>query len=76
MIAFLLPPWALDIASGAVDPNAFADKNWIAISLSIAANAVSAWAIIELGLRRGTNGANQYGEDPIASSEQTMSELG
>ena len=36
--------------------------------------AVSIWAIVELGILRGTIGANQYGPDPLPAGKATYDE--
>jgi uncharacterized membrane protein YhaH (DUF805 family) len=38
--------------------------------LSLAAIALSIWAVVELGCLRGTGGPNQYGPDPLGGTAQ------
>lgn len=65
MLVFIVPYWGLEIAS-----DALGDNRAIAIGLSIAGWAFGVWALVELGLLRGTDGPNQYGDDPLATSAQ------
>jgi uncharacterized membrane protein YhaH (DUF805 family) len=41
---------------------------WILVLIG---TALSLWGVIELGFRRGTDGGNQYGPDPIRKPEVT-----
>jgi uncharacterized membrane protein YhaH (DUF805 family) len=40
-------------------------------TLVLIGTALSLWGVIELGFRRGTDGGNQYGPDPIRKPEVT-----
>jgi uncharacterized membrane protein YhaH (DUF805 family) len=40
----------------------------IAIVFLVASFALTIWALIELGFRRGTSGPNDYGPDPLAKA--------
>jgi uncharacterized membrane protein YhaH (DUF805 family) len=40
----------------------------IGIVFSLASFALTVWALIELGLLRGTSGLNDYGPDPLAKA--------
>ncbi len=40
-------------------PNTF---GWILIAISL---GVAIWALVELGIRKGTDGPNEYGADPL-----------
>jgi uncharacterized membrane protein YhaH (DUF805 family) len=59
MLVFMVPMLALNIASDALG------ESLLAVVLSIAQFAFVIWALIELGLLRGTTGENQYGDDPL-----------
>jgi uncharacterized membrane protein YhaH (DUF805 family) len=39
----------------------------VPVIFSLAGSAVSIWALVVLGFLRGTNGANQYGPDPLGA---------
>jgi uncharacterized membrane protein YhaH (DUF805 family) len=70
-IVFILLPWGLDRVSEIVDSTSeLAFRNWIETGLSIATGAVLVWSLVELGILRGATGSNQYGEDPLVSSER------
>ena len=62
MLVFMVPAIALMIASVVMDV-----QGWIATGLSIAEYAFLVWALIELGIVRGTAGPNQYGNDPLVA---------
>jgi uncharacterized membrane protein YhaH (DUF805 family) len=38
------------------------------VALMVLAGALGLWAFVELGLLRGTAGANAYGPDPLADA--------
>lgn len=42
--------------------------NTLGTILGAAAAIVGLWALVEMGFLKGTNGANQFGEDPVAQS--------
>jgi uncharacterized membrane protein YhaH (DUF805 family) len=62
MLVFMVPTLALSLLSEALG------ESLIAIGLSVAGFAFVIWALIELGLLRGTTGENQYGDDPLVPS--------
>ncbi len=39
----------------------------VPVIFSLAGSAISIWALVVLGFLRGTNGANQYGPDPLGA---------
>jgi len=39
----------------------------VPVIFSLAGSVVSIWALVVLGFLRGTNGANQYGPDPLGA---------
>src|SRR5262245_50540211 len=41
----------------------------IGMVLSLIGGAISIWALVELGILRGTIGANQYGPDPVPAAK-------
>jgi uncharacterized membrane protein YhaH (DUF805 family) len=45
-----------------------ANPNWLGWVLNLADAAIAIWFLIELGFLRGTQGANQYGGDPLAAT--------
>lgn len=46
---------------------------WLAGGLRFANLAISVWALIELGIRRGTQGPNRYGDDPLGEQPAVIS---
>ena len=60
LLVFCLLPAILDRV-GAV-------AGGIGIVFSLASFALTVWALIELGLLRGTSGLNDYGPDPLAKA--------
>jgi uncharacterized membrane protein YhaH (DUF805 family) len=40
-------------------------EGWPVGVLRLANLAISVWALIELGIRRGTRGPNRFGDDPL-----------
>lgn len=40
-------------------------EGWPVALLRLANLAISVWALIELGIRRGTLGPNRFGDDPL-----------
>ena len=70
MLVFILPGGIRNTVESGYFYHGTKDwPTWIAIDLSIAAIIVLFWAIIELGLLRGTAGANQYGENPLVPAK-------
>lgn len=43
-------------------------KDTSALALMVIALIILAWAIVELGVLRGTKGPNRFGEDPLATA--------
>ena len=58
LLLFYLAPGALQAAAG----DSFSG---IGLLLNVAGFAVSIWAMVELGILRGTDGPNDYGPDPL-----------
>ena len=60
--------YALGIGFDTIDigGQAVPAPNALGMVLGAAAFIVGLWALVEMGFLKGTNGANQYGEDPIA----------
>jgi uncharacterized membrane protein YhaH (DUF805 family) len=59
LLVFYLVPGILSGVGQALESS-------VALILSLASLAISIWAFVELGCLRGTEGANQYGPDPLA----------
>ncbi len=64
-LVFLWTPGVLDRIS-----NKVAEDSAIWWVLVLAGAALSLWGLIELGFRRGTDGANDYGPDPLGKTDQ------
>jgi uncharacterized membrane protein YhaH (DUF805 family) len=60
LLVFYLVPGILSGVGQALESSS------VALILSLASLAISIWAFVELGCLRGTEGANQYGPDPLA----------
>jgi uncharacterized membrane protein YhaH (DUF805 family) len=60
---FLLPS-VLSILAGLLGLSATAGIAWI---ISLASIAIGIWALIELGILKGTTGPNQHGPDPLGT---------
>lgn len=64
VLAFWAIKAVLDLFRITGDPFA---QNWIDKGFWFGALAIGLWYFVELGCLRGTVGANQYGEDPLAN---------
>jgi uncharacterized membrane protein YhaH (DUF805 family) len=62
LLVFYLVPMVLSWIS------AILSRNGIGFLFALASLAISIWAFIELGCRRGTVGPNRYGPDPLSPS--------
>lgn len=65
-LIFLWAPGVLDRLSDKVVEGGAAW--WILVPIG---SAITAWALVELGFRRGTDGENEYGPDPLKTHEVT-----
>jgi uncharacterized membrane protein YhaH (DUF805 family) len=62
IIAFFV----LGVVSMLTAPAAGASPGAISVVVGLITLAIAIWVLIELGIRRGTVGPNQYGPDPVA----------
>lgn len=46
--------------------------NLLGWALNITVMGVGIWALVELGMLKGTTGANEYGPDPIPGATSTV----
>jgi uncharacterized membrane protein YhaH (DUF805 family) len=61
LMPFLFCPPVIEVIASLNDLDAA-----LMVALTVLAGALSLWAFVELGLMRGTAGANAYGPDPLA----------
>jgi len=62
LAVFYLVPLAINLIAIYV----LGDNGTLNLILMVVSFAINIWAIVELGLLRGTIGGNQYGGDPLA----------
>lgn len=65
-VAFLWAPGVLDRFSDKV-----VEESAIWWILVLTGSALTLWGLVELGFRRGTDGENEYGPDPLKTHEVT-----
>lgn len=63
LLLFYGIPFPLSLVTAAVGPH---DMSIVSIVLQAVGVGVSLWALVELGMIRGTIGANRFGPDPLA----------
>ena len=63
LVPFCVGPPVIEIVASLNDLDAA-----LMVALMVLAGALGLWALVELGLLRGTAGANAYGPDPLADA--------
>ena len=61
LVPFLVAPMALETVAQVNDLDAA-----LTVGLMVLSGTLSLWALVELGVLRGSVGANAYGPDPVA----------
>lgn len=65
IVSFLGSLSGLTVSSEQIGDVIVPTPNLLGVSIGVVAMAVGIWALIELGILRGTAGQNDYGPDPL-----------
>lgn len=79
LLLYYVVPGLLNGAAEGIDPTSLAAEEaelgnmGVALVLSLISFAISIWALIDLGILKGTQGPNRFGADPLGARQADAS---